>query len=74
MPFDGANLARLRGRRRLTQAALAGRSGLLREDISRWETGDRQPGAESIVALARALRVKVQRVMRFRNNHRGDKS
>ena len=48
-------LARLRMEHGLTQGQLAEMVGCYPKDISRWETGERNPGAKSLVALAKAL-------------------
>ena len=48
-------LARLRSERGMTQHELAERVGCYPKDISRWETGARTPGAESLAKLAAAL-------------------
>ena len=48
-------LAQLRRERGMTQRELAARVGCYQKDISRWETGVRTPGAESLAKLAAAL-------------------
>ena len=48
-------IARMRMQRGMTQGQLAEMVGCYPKDISRWETGERNPGAKSLVALARAL-------------------
>ena len=48
-------IARLRMERGLTQGQLAEMVGCYPKDVSRWETGERNPGAKSLIALAKAL-------------------
>lgn len=48
-------LAQLRSERGMTQRELAARVGCYAKDVSRWETGARTPGAESLAKLAAAL-------------------
>lgn len=48
-------IARMRMERGLTQGQLAAAVGCYAKDVSRWETGERNPGAKSLMALARAL-------------------
>lgn len=56
----GANLRRIRQRRRLSQEALAAKAqGLHRTEISLLERGEREPRLSTVVLLARALEVKV---------------
>lgn len=52
---NDSTLARLRMERGLTQAQLAGLVGCPQQTITRWETGQRNPGMKSLVKLARAL-------------------
>ncbi|WBH15817.1 helix-turn-helix domain-containing protein [Sphingomonas radiodurans] len=51
----GTEICRLREVRGWTKAELAARSGLLRETISRIETGKRPPRADTLLRLARIL-------------------
>ena len=39
----------------MTQSELAAQIGCYAKDVSRWETGARTPGAESLAKLAEAL-------------------
>ena len=48
-------LAQLRSERGMTQRELAAKIGCYAKDVSRWETGARTPGAESLAKLAAAL-------------------
>ena len=48
-------LAQLRREKGLTQSELAAKIGCYAKDVSRWETGARTPGAESLAKLAAAL-------------------
>lgn len=52
---NSSPLAHLRMERRLTQAQLAKMVGCYAKDISRWETGERTPGAKTLLKLAAAL-------------------
>lgn len=51
----GSALAQLRNERGMTQRELAAQIGCYAKDVSRWETGARTPGAESLAKLAAAL-------------------
>ena len=48
-------LAQMRRERGMTQRELAAKIGCYAKDVSRWETGARTPGAESLAKLAAAL-------------------
>ena len=48
-------IARIRMERGLTQGQLADMVGCYAKDISRWETGERNPSAKALKALAKAL-------------------
>ena len=48
-------LAQLRREKGMTQGELAAQIGCYAKDVSRWETGARTPGAESLAKLAAAL-------------------
>ena len=48
-------LAQMRREKGLTQSELAAKIGCYAKDVSRWETGARTPGAESLAKLAAAL-------------------
>lgn len=48
-------IALLRMERGLTQGQLAEKVGCYPKDISRWETGERNPNVKSLMALAKAL-------------------
>lgn len=52
-------LAHLRMERGLTQKELAELVGCYPKDISRWETGERNPGSKSLIKLAAALNCKI---------------
>lgn len=61
----GRNIARLRAERRLSQSALARLSGVSQNFISDLEGGRRQePTVGYVVALARALAVTVDELLR----------
>ena len=63
MPFDGANLAAIRSRRKLTQEQLASRAGCSRCSINRWERGRQPPDLDAALRLAAALRVPLARLL-----------
>jgi transcriptional regulator with XRE-family HTH domain len=48
----------------LTQAALADMLGVTQKDISRWETGVREPSATWIKKLAEALGVSADELLK----------
>jgi transcriptional regulator with XRE-family HTH domain len=54
--FPG-RLRELRERAGLTQEQLADRAGVKRDAVARWESGRREPGWSSVLALADALGV-----------------
>ena len=56
-------IARLRMDRGLTQRQLAQMIGCYAKDISRWETGERSPGAKSLAVLAKALNCSMEDLM-----------
>lgn len=53
-------IARLRMERGFTQGQLAEMVGCYPKDISRWETGERNPGTKSLIALAKALGCSIE--------------
>ena len=57
-------LARLRIDRGLTQAQLAEMIGCYPKDVCRWETGERNPGAKSLIKLAAALNVPLESLLK----------
>lgn len=56
-------IRQLRKRRKLTQAALAKKSGLSRGYLARLETARQDPALTTLEALAKALGVKVSRLL-----------
>ena len=52
---NSSTIGRLRLERGLTQRQLADKIGCQQKDVSRWEHGERNPGAASLVKLAAAL-------------------
>lgn len=56
-------LKRLRAQRKLSQAGLAEQSGLSREYIARLELGQQDPTLGTLEKLAKALKVKVGRLL-----------
>jgi transcriptional regulator with XRE-family HTH domain len=57
-----SDLLRLRNKRGFTQADLAVLTGKSEAAISRFERGERRPDPETVVKLARALRVSSTRL------------
>lgn len=57
------NVARLRRRKKLSQAQLAQRTGIHYTEISRIERGLRDPRLTTIARLAHGLRVKPARLL-----------
>ncbi len=56
-------LKRLRAARKMSQADLAAKVGLTREYIARLETGHHDPPLSTLEALAKALKVKVGKLL-----------
>lgn len=56
-------LKRLREARQLTQEELARRVGVTRQAVSRWETGETQPGTDTLRLLSVALDVSVNTLL-----------
>ena len=59
----GAVIRQLRQRKKLTQAALAGRIGVSPKTVSKWETAKGLPDISLLDALAGALDVSVMELM-----------
>ncbi len=59
----GMRVKAYRERRRLTQEALAERAAISRTYLARLETGKHDPTASILEKLAKALRVKVGRLL-----------
>ncbi len=57
-------LKKARERRNLTQAALAKRVGVHQVTIARLETGVRRPSADLLQRLAKALKVKMEDLLK----------
>jgi transcriptional regulator with XRE-family HTH domain len=60
----GMKLKHLRQARKLSQAALATRAGFTREYVNKIEAGRYDPPLSTLTALAKALRVKVEELVR----------
>lgn len=58
-----ARIKALRARRRLTQEHLAEKAGLSRTYLARLETGLQDPTLSTLEKLAKALRVKVSKLV-----------
>lgn len=59
LEFDGQKLAALRQKRALSQAALAEACGVKTVDmVRRWENGEAQPTATTLIRLCVALECK----------------
>ena len=56
-------LKQLRAKREMSQADLAERSGISREYIARLETGHHDPSLSTLKKLAKALKVKVGKLL-----------
>jgi transcriptional regulator with XRE-family HTH domain len=61
--WRGKVLKRIREKRKLTQAALAKKVGVHQVTIARIETGERNPSMDLLQRLAKALKVKVGRLL-----------
>ncbi len=59
----GETMQQLREKIGLSQAALAEKSGLSLRSIQNWEQGHRAPGAKALLALAKVLKVPVERLI-----------
>jgi transcriptional regulator with XRE-family HTH domain len=57
-------LRKLRKARRLSQAALGARAGFTREYVNKIEAGRYDPPLSTLDAFAKALRVKVEELVR----------
>ena len=57
-------LRKLRQTRKLSQAALASRAGFSREYVNKIEAGRYDPPLSTLNTLAKALRVKVEELVR----------
>lgn len=62
-PTNSSPIARLRRERGLTQAQLAELTGCTQKDISRWETGERNPGTKSLIKLSKALGCRIETLL-----------
>ena len=56
-------LKQVRAKRKLSQADLAAKVGLSREYIARLETGHHDPPLSTLMRLAKALKVKVGKLL-----------
>ena len=61
---NDSQLARIRMERGLTQGQLAEKVGVYIKDISRWETGARNPGSASLRKLASALECSIDDLLK----------
>jgi transcriptional regulator with XRE-family HTH domain len=59
----GERLKRLREEARLSQEALAARSGISRVTIARLEAGEQDPHYETLLALAQGLGLPLERLL-----------
>ena len=60
----GVKLRKVRQARKLSQAALAERAGFSREYVNKIEAGRYDPPLSTLNSLAKALRVKVEELVR----------
>ena len=58
-----ANLAQLRKERRMTQAGLAGHSGIPRSTIAQLESGAGNPSLRNLAGLASSLQVSIEELL-----------
>lgn len=58
-----SQIARMRIARGMTQGQLAEMVGCHTKDISRWETGERNPSSKSLVALAKSLQCSIDELI-----------
>lgn len=59
----GENLRHLREQNKLTQKALAQKLHIKRSTLSKYETGDREPGLKTLVKIADVLEVSVDKLL-----------
>lgn len=59
----GSNLRRYREQKNIKQSELAEKIGANQKDISRWERGERVPGAENIKKIAETLNVSADKLL-----------
>jgi transcriptional regulator with XRE-family HTH domain len=62
--MNGDKIKRLRKEANLTQFALAALAGVTRRTIISWEQSERTPNADKIPALAAALRVTADELLK----------
>lgn len=60
---NDSTIARLRIERGLTQGQLAEMVGCYPKDISRWETGERNPNVKSLIKLSNALKCTMDEIL-----------
>lgn len=60
------NMKRIRERQNLTRKELSKRSGMSMSSIGYYETGQREPTASALVAIAKALHCSVMRSLASR--------
>lgn len=59
----GSNLKKYREQKKIKQSELAEKIGVNQKDISRWERGERVPGAENIKKIAETLNVSADKLL-----------
>jgi tellurite methyltransferase len=59
------NIARYRKAQKLTQEELAGKLGLTFQAVSKWETGQTMPEVDTLTALARELKISVDKLLGY---------
>jgi transcriptional regulator with XRE-family HTH domain len=69
----GAELQRLRKAAGLSQSGLAGKAGVELRSVQNWEQGHRHPKPQAMLALAGALGVSVESLIRALNGTPGDR-
>lgn len=52
-----------REKRKLSQQQLADKGGFTQPEIARWEKGDVEPMTKNLIKLAKALRVRIDKLI-----------
>ena len=61
----GEKLHRLRREKGMSQEALAGKLGVSRQAVSRWETGETVPSTDTLKEIAKVFQVSVDRLLGY---------
>ena len=57
---DSSKICLIRTQKGLTQSELAEKIGVTQKDISRWETGERNPKTDKLLIIADALQCDIK--------------